>query len=51
MKQMMTVAVIGTLALAAVALRADVVAEGLARFNPEAARAAVERLKNAPGYD
>jgi formylglycine-generating enzyme required for sulfatase activity len=33
------------------AARADAVAEGLSRFSPAAARAAVERLKNAPGYD
>ena len=51
MKKLAMVAALGTWALASAALRADVVAEGLARFRPEAARAVVERLKNAPGYD
>lgn len=51
MKQLAMVAALGAWALTSAALRADVVAEGLARFRPEAARAAVERLKNAPGYD
>ncbi len=51
MKQIAIVAALGAWALASAALRADVVAEGLARFRPEAARAAVERLKNAPCYD
>ena len=36
---------------AASILRADQTAEGIVRFRPAAARAAMERLKGVPGYD